>query len=207
MNCESSIHRTANAYWFRVVTLALLLLTSVPPALHASAREDSIPLAQSGQKSAIFDVQGIEVDTRMAQVKSRAELDAYLREDSNQDHPLFALSEDGLRQFLGSLVFTERGLASFNASALEAELTATQIYRVLSLFGLQRMAPLVAAKARVETGLDRSVIDLASTSEFTNSPLDVACPVIENTECTPPATCRSAFQAWCVTCNCGMDPP
>jgi hypothetical protein len=190
MNCESSIHRTANAYWFRVVTLTLLLLTSVPPALHASAREDSIPLAQSGQKSAIFDVQGIEVDTRMAQVKSRAELDAYLREDSNQDHPLFALSEDRLRQFLGSLVFTERGLASFNASALEAELTATQIYRVLSLFGL-----------------DRSVIDLASTSEFTNSPLDVACPVIENTECTPPATCRSAFQAWCVTCNCGMDPP
>lgn len=48
------------------------------------------------------------------------------------------------------MVFSDKGLASFSYAELEAELTPTQIYEIMSLFGLQRLVPMMSG-ARIET--------------------------------------------------------
>jgi hypothetical protein len=53
------------------------------------------------------------------------------------ESPLGRLSQPALRRFLASLQFNESGLTTFRYTELEAELTPTQIYQVLALFGQQ----------------------------------------------------------------------
>ncbi|WP_147455555.1 hypothetical protein [Solilutibacter pythonis] len=73
-----------------------------------------------------------------APIKSEPELRQYIASGKGNARPLSYLSESARKRFIKSLVFTERGLASFDYWDLRAELTAAQAYEVLSLFGAQR---------------------------------------------------------------------
>lgn len=156
----------------------------------------------------VINARGVEVDSRLARVKNFEQLEAYLDSDDQTENPFLHLTEEGLKRFLDTLVFTEKGLASFDPLVLETELTPSQSYSLLSLFGLQRLAPYLDS-SRVETDLDRKVRGLegvmAPTDASTGESMD--CPVLERARCRPPATCVSAVAAWCVTCNCGTIPP
>jgi|GEM_PF-6357254 len=124
---------------------------------------------------------------------------SYLK--SAEDTPLSELSDAGLELFVDSLLFTDRGLASFDAGVLEQELTPTQIYAVLELFGLEWLTPSFD-QARVESEYDENIIALSVED------VSPQCDYIEYAECSPPATCESTIRlAYCVLCNCGMDPP
>lgn len=136
-----------------------------------------------------------------AVVRSRSDLDSYL--SYHPDSAIQALSDGGRDAFLNSLVFTEKGLGSFNFRVLEDELTPTQIHEVLSLFGLGALVPHFKG-ARVETENDERLLSLDTASQDGR---ESPCPIIENAECSPPATCRSDIFAWCITCNCGMKIP
>lgn len=131
--------------------LMILVLAAASPAL---AFENKPKPSLYPQDMAI-DAPGVEVDTKFAFIKSWIDLDNYLNGNHNKSSPLFALSSDGLNEFLDSLVFTELGLASFNAKPLARELTVSQIYELMGLFGLQRTVAALAADARSETELDR----------------------------------------------------
>ena len=94
------------------------------------------------------------IDFEMALIKSQADLSAYLR-SAGRDSPLMALSPGARERFLDSLAFNENGLVGYNHEELGRELTASQAYRILALFGAQRTTHLVGA--RIENDADRAV--------------------------------------------------
>ena len=79
----------------------------------------------------------------LAPIKGSADLAIYLNENRNKSTPLDRLSKLGKKQFLESIVFTARGVGSFDAGPLRDELTPTETHAILSLFGLQHKTHVV----------------------------------------------------------------
>lgn len=124
----------------------------------SSAAAAASPIA--GQSQVSMDMVGAEqgrqraIEFAMAPIKSADDLAAYLR-TAGTDSPLMALSPGARERFLGSLSFNANGLVSYQYEDLARELTASQAYRLLALFGAQRTTHLVGA--RVEDGADEAV--------------------------------------------------
>jgi len=106
--------------------LALLMVT--PLAAHSVAA----PSGADPRPQAAADF-----DRALAPIRSRAALDDYLAHNHAASNPFDALSPPARERFLASLRFGPAGLASLRFDDLQAELTASQAYRLLALFGLQ----------------------------------------------------------------------
>jgi hypothetical protein len=134
-------------------------------------------------------------ELRIAPVRSQAQLKAYLRD--NRRTPLDALSTGGRSHFLSSLDFNEKGLTTFNYADLQKELTPTQIYQVLALFGKQHDTALIT-NARPE-----HVTDAASGAVPMCGGMNCVLQVHDNYYCDKnnPHTCNSAANQIC-TSNC-----
>lgn len=187
--------------WMAVLSMAFV------GSVSASERVTDAAPAQAQDRSSPVSIPGLELDARFARIRSWRELDEYLKTPSGKASRFASLSDSGAREFIDSLVFTDLGLASFDGGVLARELGASQIYEILGLFGLQRLAPIVASESRVESDLDRAVLTLEPSG--VSEKVDIgqaACPLLQNYHCAPPATCRYASQAYCITCNCGMVP-
>lgn len=78
-------------------------------------------------------------NSSVAQIRSAADLQTHLQTATSS--PLDRLSPAAKQRFVSSLIFTEYGLGSFQYSALN-ELSATEIYQILSLFGVERAGSL-----------------------------------------------------------------
>ena len=78
------------------------------------------------------------LDRFAAPIRSPADLAAWLagRRPEASD-PLIALSPPARARFLASLRFGAQGLASFQSEDIQSELSASQAWRLLALFGLQ----------------------------------------------------------------------
>lgn len=74
------------------------------------------------------------------QIQSTQELQAYLQATPNS--PLNHLAPDARQRFVNSLVFTDKGLGSFQYSELNT-LPAADIQQVLTLFGVERTISLI----------------------------------------------------------------
>jgi hypothetical protein len=130
----------------------------------------------------------------LAPIRSRAELDAHLNTDES---PLMALSDPSLEMFLDSLIFGEHNLASFRRNELEAELTVSQIYEILSLFGFQQATPgFVNARIESERDLELLGVSFAGSSTGTAPP----CGDYVEGKCYTVGTCK-LDSAYC------CDPP
>lgn len=193
---------------FTVFLPLVFVATNLSAMGPQNSNDDSLMGSAYPSETNVINVRGVDVDSQFARVKSFEQLEAYLDAGSPAESPFLHLTEDGLKRFIDSLVFTEKGLASFDALVLETELTSSQAYSLLALFGLQRLAPYLK-NARVESDLDKKVRGLEGLMVPSGAAIDesVDCPVLERARCRPPATCVSAVAAWCVTCNCGMIPP
>ena len=101
--------------------IAVLLLTLCSFALAATA---PAPPASAAQP-----------DTPATVIRSPAQLQQYLRTHKDTATPLDALSPGARERFLASLRFGAHGLGGFATEDLSSELDATQIRRVLALFG------------------------------------------------------------------------
>jgi hypothetical protein len=95
--------------------------------------------------------QGPAVDDT-ASIRSASALDAHLRETPSS--PLNRMSAEGKQRFLDSLVFSEKGLASYRYAELRAELTPVEIEQVLGLFGVDRNASLLTRTPSSASSLD-----------------------------------------------------
>ncbi|WP_143525876.1 hypothetical protein [Rhodanobacter sp. C05] len=93
-------------------------------------------------------------DFLLAPVKSRFDLINYVHAIPHS--PLDRLSPSAKQRFLASLTFNESGLTGFDYSDLRAELTVTEVYQVLSIFGAQRLTSMVRG-ARVLTATDKAL--------------------------------------------------
>lgn len=69
----------------------------------------------------------------LAPIKNKRALNTLVKNNSVLDE----LSPAAKERFVDSIIFRKNGLGGFNYSDLEAELTPTQIYKILSLFGAQ----------------------------------------------------------------------
>lgn len=74
-------------------------------------------------------------------INSERDLWNHLTTASNS--PLNSIPAPSRWEFIGSFVFTDKGLASFRYDILEKALTRTEAYDVLSLFGLQHVASML----------------------------------------------------------------
>ena len=118
----------------------------------ASSERDTLEL----MAVASYEQQKLQLVTkRLASVRSIADLHAYLARTPMG--PLDNLSPWGRKAFLSSLKFNEQGLTQFDFTVVEEELSATEAYRLLSLFGLQRTTSLLKGLS-VETALDKLIM-------------------------------------------------
>ncbi|HXO72755.1 MAG TPA: hypothetical protein VN838_27670, partial [Bradyrhizobium sp.] len=97
-----------------------------------------------------------EIDEARAPIKSAADLQQYLANEQASS-PLNKLTPQGKAKFLASLRFGDKALGGYNYQALENELTASEIYDVLSLFGAQATTHLLTG-ATVETQTDALIM-------------------------------------------------
>jgi hypothetical protein len=115
-----------------------------------------------------------DLDLLNAPIRSRRDLVRHLRASRDEGSPLLALSEEGRRRFLSSLTFNEKGVTGYRYDDLERELTATEAYLILALFGVQgdvaRMQNL-----REETFLDRELKSLMKTQCQNGDYMDYRC--------------------------------
>lgn len=139
---------------------------------------------------------GRELAFLLAPIKTREDLDRYLeelRQNPEARSPLHLLSPGARDRFLNSLVFTETGLGGYYYGDLQAQLTASQIYRLLSLFGAQHTTARIRG-ARIESRADQLIMDQIESNML--PPADY-----ENYECVSRATCGPRTNYIC-TSNC-----
>ena len=128
--------------------------------------------------------QGLANDSKsVAQIRSAEDLEVYLKTTPNS--PLDYMSPVAKQDFLSSLVFTERGLGSFQYSDLK-NLPPTQVYQILSLFGTESAGSLIT---------EQRVPGHSSVFEDVDVP-DYACSNVQ-------AACVPAIGAICMS-NCAM---
>lgn len=124
---------------------AVLVFLASAGAIGAESQRDPIntqhpPVEVSGQALPSSNKQAEalrRIQHLLAPIKSWEDLQDYLAVTRLDASPLDKLSPAAKQRFLGSLVFSEHGLASFEYVDLENELSPTDIYKVLSLFGVQ----------------------------------------------------------------------
>lgn len=135
-----------------VLSAIFAALSTVSVGISATAGELKTSELEDIERAALHR----DLATLSAPIRSQGDLARHISQSSNKS-PLNALSRDARARFLSSLRFGERGLASFQYSDLEAELTPTQIYTLLSLFGQQH----VTGKLRpsnMRTPLDNEIM-------------------------------------------------
>lgn len=147
-----------------------------------------------------------DLATLAAPIRSEHSLNRHLSAGLAES-PLRYLGQPALRRFLASLEFNELGLTTFRYTELEDELTPTQIYEVLSLFGQQHQTPKLRY-ARVVTPLDADILRGAIPGVM---PAGLACDVVSIGEdqcgdrkdyrCISPGTCGPSDTLIC-TSNC-----
>jgi hypothetical protein len=95
-------------------------------------------------------------------IRSQSDLQRYLSTTATSGSPLGALSSGARERFLSSITFGASGISGFRYADLQSELTASQIYEVLGLFGVQKDVALIP-NVRVRTAADRRLIKAFST--------------------------------------------
>lgn len=153
----------------RAVWLCILLFAGSFGAVNAeqpTASGGDLASGASGVLTTLFDA-----NRQNAPIKTQEDLVRYRqRVDANED-PFMALKPGAEKAFVASLQFGTGGLASFNSAILERELTPTQSYAILALFGMQD-AVLVMHHRNVESALDA---ELNSACKAGGGDGDVVC--------------------------------
>ncbi|MDT9000812.1 hypothetical protein RQP53_16160 [Paucibacter sp. APW11] len=146
----------------------------------------------------------IELQRQLAPIKSAQDLTEYLNRKL-PDSPLNKLSPAARKRFIESLRFNEKGLTTFQYTDLESELSVSEIYQVLSLFGVQHYAAGIRG-ARISSPTDRLISNANFCAPYLAPALSQATPARglcdhDNYQCIGRATCESSGGRIC-TSNC-----
>ncbi|MBT2116382.1 hypothetical protein KK141_14105 [Dyella sp. LX-66] len=109
--------------------------------------------ADCGGSPCLLPEDRARLDVLGAPIRSASDLRIYLSTTPGELSPLEKLSPGAKQRFLASLFFNESGLVSYDYSDLARELAASDIYRIMSLFGAQRTVPLMKG-LRIQTVMD-----------------------------------------------------
>lgn len=116
------------------IALAAMLLAAAGAALATpagGAPPDRIPehRATTARELALL----------IAPIRSRSGLADYLERHRGASTPFDALSPRARQRFIESLTFGTNGLSSFSRLEIESQLSVTEAYRLLALFGAQHL--------------------------------------------------------------------
>lgn len=144
-----------------VLSLAFSVCTVV------KAKADEVSLDNNVELKLLKNalVQQKQLNSLMAPVKSQSDL----YEVSMQSSALDSLTEESKQRFITSIEFNEEGVSTYYYEDLEKELTPTQIYKILSLIGVQHNITMYR-NARVESLQDTMLLN----SGFSNMQKTIA---------------------------------
>jgi len=128
------------------------------------------------------------VSYELAAVKTRSQLASYLGR-SGGNTPLDALSAGARARFLGSLRFNESGLAEYSYSDLARELSTSEAYGILAIFGAQTSAPFYA-RTRIDSDIDAGLTTLRMAEDHRDA------------KCVSHGTCQTGWVGFICTSNC-----
>lgn len=136
----------------------LLALLVIPYQANATPLTATSPQDTSNTQQSCI-VLGVERDLQFlaAPIKSKHDLNQHvvLLKRKNLHSPLRYLSNSSLKRFVASISFNEKGITGYRYDDLEKELTLSQAYEVLSLFGQQyNLGHLTNAKVSTELDSD-----------------------------------------------------
>ena len=134
-------------------------------------------------------VRASNVAHQLALLKSATDVYQYSQATPKNLSPLSALSDSDREKFIQSLQFNEKGLTQFDYTVLE-QLSSAQVYKILSLFGMQSSAGLI--KARSNSKIDRDVS--SPTMRAADFTMDARCGEAKG-------TCAISLGSVC-TSNC-----
>ena len=93
-----------------------------------------------------------------AEIRSREDLVDHLQRRGSRS-PIAALRPAARKRFMESLAFNENGLTQYRYDVLRENLTASQSYRILKLFGAEGSGSFLRT-SRLETDLDAAIASL-----------------------------------------------
>lgn len=134
-----------------------------------------------------------DISHRMALIRSRSELGQHISAQGSNS-PLSVLSTGGRTRFIQSLVFTEKGLASFDYSDLRSELTASQVFRILRLFGVEHA---ISSIPNLRTAHEIDSLLISTLRIGIDPEIDY-----NNYSCVSKATCSYTSNSICIGDNC-----
>lgn len=176
----------------KAIMWVAILAVSLATAVRAGGQQTSAIPTDNTVNQPVANVESLEKKRReiarsLAPIKSKADLAKYFVKHKKTETPLAKLSSDGRQRFLDSLTFNEKGLTGFDYSDLEIELTASEAYEILSLFGAQHLA---------------SRLNYVRTSDSTDA-LIMTMPMMmddhKEYECLGGHTCSAASRRICMT--------
>lgn len=166
-----------------------LLLLSVSAVANAADKPANAPDAEVAQVLIHEEAARRELSSAMAEVKSASQFARYMQQTRGSATPFSAMTPGALRRFSRSLVFTDRGLASYDYTDLQRELTASQIYAVLRVFGVEGSVSRIPG-VKVRSRTDGLVMDAQRLPADYN---DMTCAA--RASCAPQT-------GWICTSNC-----
>jgi hypothetical protein len=128
------------------------------------------------------------VASETADIRSLTDLGEHLRSAGGRS-PLAALPPGARMQFINSLEFNANGLTEYRYDVLRDNLTASQSYRILKLFGAEGSGSFLRT-SRVETQLDAAIARLRMADDY------------DGARCISPGTCEKNWPNHICTSNC-----
>lgn len=174
----------------KAAVIAGFIVSLISSAAATSAELSSAAVSDS---SAIVEYVAAEqsrtsdVAHQMAPLKSAHDVYKYMQSTPRELSPFAAMDRESRTRFVQSLKFNEKGLTEFDYTVLKG-LTPSQVYRVLSLFGMQSGTPLLKAAPVTET--DYKINSMMLAPDF-----------LEDYYCESRATCARTTGKAC-TSNC-----
>ncbi|WP_139120007.1 hypothetical protein [Xanthomonas graminis] len=138
-----------------MVIKSIFLALSLMASFGVYAEDAAASLSQTTYVDEVLLLQQ-EVELATAPVKSKEKFSLYF--SATPSSVFFKLPVSVQDSFRKSLVFTEKGLASYSYASLSDYLSVQQIYELLSIFGAQKTIssiPGIVAK----TSIEKKIID------------------------------------------------
>ncbi|MCC4598276.1 hypothetical protein NRY95_06625 [Xanthomonas campestris pv. phormiicola] len=177
-----------------------MIFSSSAPLQAAQAADKAAELVAAELSSSYSEQQ--KIIRKNAHIHSPSGLAAYISKNNASDSPLNSLSPAARKRFIDSLQFNDGGVTSFYYADIESQLTSSQAYELLSLFGLQGTLQFMP-KLRINTASDREIIRAFGGGSSTQSSTP-GIPLPEDHQdywCSGRATCSRNIGSIC-TGNC-----
>ena len=132
---------------------------------------------------------------QLAPIRTEHHLHQYISAYPRDISAFAGMAPADLNQFLASLTFNNKGLTGFDPTPLK-KLSPSQVYKILSLFGMQSGTSSIAASPKSEIDMDLNVAPFGIGEQW-----DSEGPFLEGYRCEGQHTCRESQRAAC-TSNC-----